>query len=75
MQVIYEPTGKAKEYADLACNLYNGCTHGCSYCYAKRYKKEEYYAAADPKKNVIEKLKKDVAQLNGNTPEILLSFQ
>jgi len=75
MQVIYEPTGKAKEYADLACNLYNGCTHGCQYCYAKRYKKEEYYTAANPKKDVIEKLKKDVDQLNGNTPEILLSFQ
>lgn len=34
MNIIYEPQGKAKEYADRACNLYNGCTHGCSYCVA-----------------------------------------
>jgi DNA repair photolyase len=77
MNIIYEPQGKAREYADLACNLYNGCTHGCLYCYAKRYKQTDYYRAADPKKDVIAKLKKDVAELerNGDTPEVLLSFQ
>ena len=32
--VIYEPKGRAREYAALACNLYTGCTHGCLYCYA-----------------------------------------
>ena len=75
MNIIYEPQGKAKEYAELACNLYNGCTHGCLYCYAKRYKQAEYYKASNPKKDVIAKLKQDVEQLDGNTPEILLSFQ
>jgi DNA repair photolyase len=74
--IIYEPTGKAKEYAELACNIYNGCTHGCKYCYAKRYKQEQYYVDADPKKDVIAKLCKDVAKLDpATTPEILLSFQ
>ena len=34
MHVIYEPHGRAREYASLACNLYMGCTHGCKYCYA-----------------------------------------
>lgn len=76
MPIIYEPTGKAKEYADLACNLYNGCTHGCVYCYAKRYRQDEYYAEAAPKKDVISKLRNDVAKLDPTTtPEILLSFQ
>ena len=73
--IIYEPQGKAKEYAELACNLYNGCTHGCLYCYAKRYKQADYYQAADPKKDVIAKLTQDVARLGEDTPEILLSFQ
>ena len=26
MNVIYEPKGRAREYAPLACNLYMGCT-------------------------------------------------
>ena len=29
LKVIYEPKGKAGEYAKYAVNLYNGCTHGC----------------------------------------------
>lgn len=34
MTYIYEPKGKAREYGDLALNLYRGCSHGCRYCYA-----------------------------------------
>ena len=34
MKVIYEPKGKAREYAELAVNIYRGCGHGCVYCYA-----------------------------------------
>jgi DNA repair photolyase len=75
MDIIYEPTGKAKEYAGLACNLYNGCTHGCKYCYAKRYTHEDYNKAADPKKDALLRLQKAVEKLDANCPEILLSFQ
>ena len=28
--VIYEPKGRAREYAALAANLYSGCQHGDS---------------------------------------------
>jgi DNA repair photolyase len=34
--MIYEPKGKAAEYARLAINHYTGCSHGCDYCYMKR---------------------------------------
>lgn len=34
MRPIYEPRGKAREYADLALNIFTGCTNGCEYCYA-----------------------------------------
>ncbi len=32
--VIYETSGRAKEYSSLAMNLYRGCSHGCLYCYS-----------------------------------------
>ena len=34
MKPIYEPKGKAKEYGDLAINIYTGCPHYCFYCFA-----------------------------------------
>ena len=35
-KLIYQPKGKAREYSPWACNLYNGCTNNCSYCYNKK---------------------------------------
>lgn len=32
-KAIYEPSGAAYEYCHWACNLYNGCTNKCDYCY------------------------------------------
>ncbi len=32
--VIYETTGRAREFSELACNLFDGCEHGCVYCFA-----------------------------------------
>jgi DNA repair photolyase len=35
-KVIYQPKGKAREYAAWACNLYLGCSNDCAYCFNKR---------------------------------------
>lgn len=35
-KAIYQPKGKAGEYAEWACNLFVGCSNNCSYCYCKR---------------------------------------
>lgn len=32
-KAIYKPKGAAKEYGLWACNLYNGCSNKCDYCY------------------------------------------
>lgn len=35
-KAIYQPKGKAGEYAEWACNFYVGCSNGCTYCYLKK---------------------------------------
>lgn len=35
-KAIYQPKGAAREYSAWACNLYNGCSNQCDYCYCKR---------------------------------------
>ena len=46
--VIYETRGRAREYCELAANLYRGCSHGCIYCYAPSatYKTRENFTQA-----------------------------
>jgi len=34
-KAIYQPKGKAAEYAKYACNFFVGCSINCSYCYNK----------------------------------------
>lgn len=66
MKVIYEPKGRAREYAKIACNLYTGCSHGCKYCYAPaclRKGRNEFHGNVAPRKDIIKNLEKDAASL------------
>lgn len=45
-KAIYEPSGAAYEYCHWACNLFNGCTNRCSYCY-NRHSMTEAVLGAD----------------------------
>ena len=74
MSVIYEPKGKAREYCELAVNLYNGCSHGCSYCYAPKftYKKHEDFINAKPRAGVVDQLEKEAPLYRGR--EVHLCF-
>ena len=78
MGVIYRPEGKAREYADLALNIYKGCTHGCLYCFgpaATHCKKDQYFSGAWPKKDILKRVKRQCANLSAAaTPEIWISF-
>ena len=75
--VIYEPKGKAGEYAPWAVNLYTGCGHGCTYCYSPpilRMSMEEFTQNPKPKKDILQKLSKDAAAMAGKIDQVLLSF-
>lgn len=76
LDVIYQPKGKAQEYAEAACNVHKGCTHGCRYCYASRFNTASYYLSANPKENIIERIKADLFKIQqyDTFPEVLFSF-
>lgn len=75
-KIIYKPKGMAGEYApDYAVNLYNGCSHGCTYCYCPgilRMSREEF-AKPEPKKNALEKLESDLQKFPKDK-ELFFSF-
>ncbi len=63
MKPIYEPKGKAKEYGDLALNIYTGCPHRCFYCFAPNVlhkSKEEFHSHIEPRKNIVEETRKQI---------------
>ncbi len=78
MRIIYEPRGRALEYAPLAASLYRGCAHGCRYCYvpASTRTTPEKFLQPVPRKDALRLLEKDAEDLarTGDTREILMSF-
>ncbi len=77
--VIYEPRGKAGEYAPLALNLYRGCLHGCRYCFAPTATFTNRATFHDPsyittRPGVLEALEEQAGLMAGDQREILLSF-
>lgn len=78
--VIYEPRGRAGEYAPLAVNLYRGCGHGCIYCFGPDtlYIDRQEFKKAAPRRDIIKKLVKDApiaaATYEGEDKRVLLCF-
>lgn len=77
-RVVYEPAGRAQEYSHLACNLYAGCDHDCTYCYAPDVLHVTRAAFAVPRvrPGVLDKLRLDCrdAAERGEQRQVMLCF-
>lgn len=74
--VIYEPSGAAAEYCRRALNLFDGCVHGCKYCYVPlvRYTdRPTFHATARPRLS-LEDIEASARATRGDTRPILLCF-
>ena len=61
MRAIYKPAGRAAEYAPLAVNLYTGCGHACTYCWAPqvlRLETAEFFRNPQPRPDLLPSLAK-----------------
>jgi len=76
MRVIYEPKGKAREYSNLALNLYLGCSHACKYCYVPNYCKidRNYFNNNQKARDIFKKIELDCKELSGTKDKVLLCF-
>ena len=79
MSIIYEPRGKAREFAPLALNLYKGCGHACIYCFAPSatYCDRQTFSSPAyirPRPGILAALEWEATKLAGDPREILLSF-
>ena len=77
MPIIYEPKGRAREYSYLACNLYEGCVHGCKYCYVPdilRRERSDFHLSVKPRTNILREISKDLAKIKDTYKRVLLCF-
>jgi len=77
MPFIYQPAGKAYEFAHLALNHYWGCPGGCVYCYGPAFchtTPERFHGRPYARKGVLEGLRKELPAFTGTNDPIMLSF-
>jgi DNA repair photolyase len=77
---IYEPKGRAFEYAKLAVNLYRGCYHRCEYCFVPnmlRMSREKWLKRcqdATPVPDILTLVERDAKRYVGTRKRVLLCF-
>lgn len=74
---IYVPEGAAGEYCELALNIYTGCNHGCTYCYARAMNKrfgKDFDENVQPRPGLMEALQLQLAKEDFRGKTVHLCF-
>ena len=77
MKPIYEPKGAAKEYGDLAINIYQNCDNACYYCFAPSVlhkAKEQFWGPVRVREGIVEATKRQIENEHITGKLIHLSF-
>jgi len=80
MRGIYQPSGEAGEYSRWAVNLYDGCGHGCGYCYVPSILRMDAAVWASRigkrREGILRQLERDVVKLARMEPgaDVLMCF-
>lgn len=72
MSVIYQPQGRAAEYGKLAGNLFRGCGHRCTYCYAPGFlhiSEDEFGNRPTQRNNILEYIARDLERRDPSLPK------
>ena len=66
---ILKPSGTSFGWC---INQYDGCAHGCRYCYGMTIRRKKYadWINSNSKENVIERLEKDIKKLQSNGAKV-----
>ena len=59
---IYIPKARAREYGDMAINIYRGCPHGCTYCFAPGILRmsREAFSTVSLRGGIVESVKRQI---------------
>ena len=74
---IYTPRGAAREYGELALNIYTGCPHRCYYCFAPNVlhkDREQFHSFVEPRKDIVDLTRKQLEKEHITGKTIHLCF-
>lgn len=77
MNTIYKPKGRAGEYGEYALNIYDGCPHGCIYCFVPNCvhkDRAKFHASCISRKNIVEETAKRLSKGDIKSKHIFLNF-
>ena len=77
MNPIYTPKGAAREYGELALNIYSGCPHRCPYCFAPlvlHRDRETFHSTVEPKHRIVERVREQVERSGMSGQTVHLCF-